>query len=645
MLDHALHILRTVYRRLCRYRYALAALLAIGTMEVFTPMAPLQRVVGAGFTVMPDSVKTLVLSREARSRLESVGRLIGEHQAEHTIRARTGSTLVRRQNLEFPSVLREALIAIEDHRYRTNLVLDYPRIVKIIAEALWTGTIDGGASGIAMQAARTIILRDHSFSIWRKIREIIVALELRTRFSAREVATYYLATAYLGQDVRGFAEASRVYLGKPVQKVTLAESVLLVCLLKAPNRYLEDSGALEARYRVVVHSLYDQGLLGRQSARVLLQDRPRIQSTKRSQSEWAAVSHFVRVAQERASQPVVETTLAPQLSRAAHGALSEAVASVQERTGVDDVTGFVIAGRGDGTVLALAGGTQPHDPNAAIRKTAWRPGSVMKPLLYGSYYSTGALPTMKLPVHPEVWDRQYTDWKVTNYTDRYQNFDGKLPAAFCLSRSLNVPASFLAQSAIGDSTFRRLEGVGVALEQHPANLIGASSVRPTRLYSALLSFVRPYGVAPKTLRYRQDEEVQTTRLYSHTSAKNTAVNLGLVVDDSLGTAHLAKRLFGWEGDRIRVKTGTGQGFTSASLFAVRPGIAVLMGVYSRSATELKYGDDRSGVTGATLTPFMNKFFESDAAQRFIRHSQFHDLPSTTVKLKSPEWFTVLPWKQ
>lgn len=626
-----------------RLHYFLAAALAIGVAEVFTPIAPLQRLAGAGVSVLPDNAKATILSQEAVSRLSSVDRLISENQADHTIRARTGSTLVRKGNLEFPPVLREALISVEDHRYRSNFVLDYPRIATVLGQTLWTGTISGGASGIAMQAARTIVLRDHSSTISRKLKEITVALELRTRFSARELVTYYLATAYLGRDVRGFAEAARAYLGKPVQRVTLAESVLLVSLLKAPNRYLDDPEALEDRYEVVVASLYYQGLLGRKPAQRMLRDRPRIQTEKRSRSEWPAVAHFTRTAREKAEQTVVRTTLDPKLSQAALAALRDAVSSVEQRTGVEDATGFFIAGRGNGTVLSMIGGTQPYTPNAAVRKTAWRPGSVMKPLLYGSFYETGGIPTLRLPVRPESWDREHSTWNVRNYTDRYEEFDGGLPAAYCLSRSLNVPASFLSQSAVGDSTFAKLGQVGIILEEHPANLIGASSMRPDRLYASLLSFVRPYGAVPRNLRYRRDREVQMTRLYDRTAARNTALNLALVVDDSLGTAHRAKQLFGWEGRRIRAKTGTGQDYTSATLFAVRPGLSVLIGVYSREGEQLRYGGGR-GVTGATLTPFINQFYESTPAKRYHRRSRF-DVPETRMKIESPEWLTVIPWER
>jgi len=617
--------------------------MAIGVAEVFTPIAPLQRMAGAGISALSENTKATILSRESASRLRSVDRLIREDQAEHTIRARTGSTLVHEGDLEFPPVLREALIAVEDHRYRSNFVLDYPRIATVVGKTLWTGTVSGGASGIAMQAARTLVLRDHSSTISRKLKEITVALELRTRFSAREIVSYYLATAYLGRDVRGFAEAARAYLGKPVQRVTLAEAVLLVSLLKAPNRYLDDSEALEDRYEVVIRSLYDQGLLGRQHARKMLRDRPQIQTEERSDSGWPAVAHFIRTVQDRAEQPVVQTTLDPKLSEAALAALRRAVSSVEQRTGVEDATGFFIAGRGNGTVLTMIGGTQPYTPNAAVRKTAWRPGSVMKPLLYGSFYETGGIPTLRLPVRPESWDREHSTWEVENYTDRYEGFDGGLPAAYSLSRSLNVPAGFLAQSAIGDSTFQKLEEAGINLEEYPANLIGASSLRPDRLYSSLLSFVRPYGTAPRSLRYRRDREVQMTRLYDKKAARNTAQNLGLVVDDSLGTAHLAHRLFGWEGRRIRVKTGTGQDYTSATLLAVRPGLCVFIGVYGRGGEQLRYGGER-GVTGATLTPFINYFYESTPAKRYRRRSQFN-VPETKVKLESPEWLTVIPWER
>lgn len=630
-----------LFGRIRRYRYVLLALITVGVLEIFTPIAPMQRAVGLGLTLLPQETKTFLFHPKVVQRLQEVESQIRKHQADHTIRTRTGKTLLRRESLQFPDRLRRILVNVENHWYWRTFVLDVPRTALVTAKFLLTGEIDGGASGIAQQAARRIVLQDRSISIKRKAKELAIALILRTRYSSSEVLTFYMATAYLGRGVTGFDEAARHYFGVPVSKLSLPQSIVLVGMLDQPNHYLRNSEALTARYRILVRSLHRRDALPGARARNLLKRRPPIQRVETSSSEWASVSHSVRQVQQKAERTVVRATVDPGLSQVAYSALSKAVKSVERRTGVEDVTGFLIAADGNGSVHTMIGGLRPYQSNVMTRKTAFRAGSAQKPLLYASFYELGFSPQFTLSVHEQTWERSTREWTVSNYSDRYSGFEEGLPAALCLSRSLNVPAARLAMTAVGDTTFTKLDKIRVDLKKYPANLIGASAVRPSRLFRGLLSFVAPYGKAP-FLRYKASTEVQFTRVYKRRAAHNTALNMGLVVEDSLGTGRLADQRFGWSSEGWRMKTGTGQQFTSASLFVSRPGLHMYIGVFSKSGEELRYGKGK-GVTGATLIPFADDFLSSNPAQRHIEHPRFRDVPETGVILDSPEWTTFQPW--
>lgn len=658
-------------------------------LEGATPVAPFQRAVGLGFALLPPSTKATVLSKDAVRRLQQIPREVQRYQRQQTVRDRHGNAIVRRHEETYPPRLKRTLLAIENHRYDSTFVLDYFGLMRVFWYLGTTGELQGGASGIAQQAARRIVLHNQDRTLVRKLKEFLVAVELRTRFTREEVLSFYLATAYLGEGIEGFAEASYALLGKPLREITSREALVLVGMLDRPNAYLRNPRLLTRRYQTLIRSLHGRGYLSTTRARKIYTARPllaveaeaspdesRLQQSEHPQSGsnrsalWPAVAHPVRMMGRYENAQDVQTALDPDLSIAARRMLLDAVASAQTKTNVSDIDGFVIAGLPDGQVLAMVGATAPYQLNHATQKSSWRPGSLAKPMLYGSFYDGGGSPRQNLRVRPVRWQLPHgKTWSVSNYTDRYARHEDGLDAAYCLSRSLNVPASQLALTEFGDTTFSRFAALGIDMRRHPANLIGAESMRPLHLFRSLLSFTPPYGAVP-SLRIRlprppAGSQADTTaggtspakavadaprqpppmkRLYSRRAAHNTALNLGLVVTDTLGTAHLAARLWNWSMRTHRVKTGTGQQWTSASVFVTTPGgLTVMMGLFSRSGKPLRFTSRPRGMSGALLLPFVHRFLESDAAQPYQPMQTFNDIPQSDVFIRSPVLARPIPW--
>ena len=132
-----------------------------------------------------------------------------------------------------PKLLQDAVIAVEDARFREHGGID-PKGMARAALALLTGGMRQGASTITQQVARTFFL-EQRFSPERKTREILIALEMEKQLTKDQILELYMNEIFLGQRAYGFAAASQVYFGKPLDKLTIAETAMLAGLPQNPH--------------------------------------------------------------------------------------------------------------------------------------------------------------------------------------------------------------------------------------------------------------------------------------------------------------------------------------------------------------------------------------------------------------------------
>ena len=107
---------------------------------------------------------------------------------------------------QMPKLLQDAVIAVEDARFREHSGID-PRGIARAALALLTGGRRQGASTITQQVARTFFLTPR-FTAERKVQEIRIALEIEKQLSKDRILELYLNEIFLGQRAYGFAAAS-----------------------------------------------------------------------------------------------------------------------------------------------------------------------------------------------------------------------------------------------------------------------------------------------------------------------------------------------------------------------------------------------------------------------------------------------------
>ncbi len=161
---------------------------------------------------------------------------------------------------DYPQVLRDALVSIEDKDFYTHSGINYWRIAGAAYRDIESGGKVQGASTLTMQLARNLFLSpDRSF--YRKMQEALLAIQIERRFTKPQIFTLYANQIFLGHGAYGFEAASEYYFSKPAKQLTLEEAALLAGLPKAPQYYspINHPDRAIKRRNLVINSMLEDG--------------------------------------------------------------------------------------------------------------------------------------------------------------------------------------------------------------------------------------------------------------------------------------------------------------------------------------------------------------------------------------------------
>ena len=134
-----------------------------------------------------------------------------------------------------PKYLQDAAVAIEDKRFEKHHGVDWKGTTRAILYTLFGKNVQGGST-ITQQLVKNVT-GDNQVTVKRKITEIYRALELEKRYEKDEILEAYLNEVYFGQRCSGVMTAARVYFGKDVSELTLAECASMMGITNNPSMY------------------------------------------------------------------------------------------------------------------------------------------------------------------------------------------------------------------------------------------------------------------------------------------------------------------------------------------------------------------------------------------------------------------------
>lgn len=147
---------------------------------------------------------------------------------------------------QIPKVMQQAVLASEDARFYEHSGVDIKGVLRAGIANITAGRTTQGGGTITMQVARNFYLKTEK-TYTRKIYEMLLAFKMESLLTKDQILEVYMNQIYLGQRAYGFASASDIYFGKPLQQISIAEAAMLAGLPQAPSAYNPINNPARAR--------------------------------------------------------------------------------------------------------------------------------------------------------------------------------------------------------------------------------------------------------------------------------------------------------------------------------------------------------------------------------------------------------------
>ncbi|HVF49840.1 MAG TPA: PBP1A family penicillin-binding protein [Pyrinomonadaceae bacterium] len=487
---------------------------------------------------------------------------------------------------DLPPVLVRAVLAIEDKRFFEHRGLD----ASGIARAAWSWVAGAGSSGgedvrrqggstITQQLVKNTYLTPER-TLRRKFNEAMLASVIERRLSKEDILALYCNEIYLGQRgsaaVRGVGQAARVYFGKELKDLTLAEAATIAGMIQSPARYAPDRHPEAAAQRrdTVISAMLDEGFINRDEADAAT--REPLSVVPLAEANNATAPYFIdyvnRVVESGLENSAgvdehnlrVYTTIDLELQQLAEKSVGRQLERLEKvyKGRKRPQAALVALDATTGQVLALVGGRSYGESQLNRATDARRqPGSVFKPFVYAAALESGLSPVSLYADAPRAFQYDVRAvYRPSNYGGGYSMRDVTMREG--LVRSLNVVTVDVALRAGLSRVADTAERFGLPRpEAYPALALGTTEATPLQIASAYAAFANGGTLLRPTVIARAAGSSNASFI-QHTPAPEQVINpstahmltdmLAAVVDH--GTARAARGAL--KGTALAGKTGT-----------------------------------------------------------------------------------------
>jgi penicillin-binding protein 2A len=379
---------------------------------------------------------------------------------------------------QVPDSMKNAVIAIEDHRFYQHHGVDYIGITRaLIRDIKARGMVEGGST-ITQQLTKNTLLTSQK-TLKRKVDEVFLAMKIEKNYSKQEILQMYLNQIYFGDGAWGIKHAARNYFSKEVKDLTISESALLAGLIKAPsalNPYHHLEKAIQRR-NIVLAQMKKQGYITTQQYEQALNERV-ILNNKGGDPFRGKYPHYVDQVFEEAIKVYhlsqdelltggyqIYTELDPNMQNAMEKVYQNETLFPK---GTDQIvqSGGILVDPATGGIRALVGGRGEHTfrgYNRAAQLKA-QPGSAIKPLaVYTPALEEGWKITDMLKDEPI----SFGEYEPSNYNHEYA---GEVPMYEAVKDSKNVSAVWLLNEIGIEKGLDATKRFGISLEKGDRNL-------------------------------------------------------------------------------------------------------------------------------------------------------------------------------
>ncbi len=480
---------------------------------------------------------------------------------------------------EIPPVMVQAILAIEDHRFFQHPGVDLFGIARALLHNAGADRLGQGGSTITQQLVKNSYLSPER-TLRRKYAEAMLSYALEQRLSKEDIFALYCNEIYLGQRgavaVRGVEEAARIYFGKELKDLSLAEAATIAGMIQGPMRYAptQHAEAAQARRNVVLGAMARDGWIGAEQAAATSKEPVVVSSSSPSDNSMAPyfVDYVNRAVSSQGDSQLdaspasqrIYTTIDLDLQQLAEAALRRQL----DRLDGDKLrtrkpqAALVALDPKTGNVLAMVGGRDYAESQLNRATDARRqPGSTFKPFVYAAALEDGMSPVQTFADSPRdfVYDRNKT-YRPANFGGGYSMRDVTMRTG--LVKSLNVVTVDIALQTGLARIANLAEKFGLPRpERYPSLALGTKEVTPLELAAAYGTFVNGgRRVQPKVIlsvgeppaKHVGNDAGPDSQVISPTTSYMLTNMLSAVIDH--GTARAARDAV--RGTATAGKTGT-----------------------------------------------------------------------------------------
>jgi len=534
----------------------------------------------------------------------------------------------QRRDVPFEQIspyFKDAVIAIEDHRYYSHFGIDPIGVTRAAIFNLRSREGTQGGSTITQQLARTLYLSNvRTFA--RKGQEAALAVMLEIFLSKKDILELYFDRVYLSGGVYGVESMSEKLFGKPASKLTLGEAAMIAGIIRAPAAYSPWTHYDAARRRsfVVLQRMREEKKITPAQEQAARAEQIRIDPLSSvSNARQGYAKEFLRqqfrdiYGGDNPPDWKVHTSFVPELQDAAEAAVRD---GLRQLGGKGLQAALVAMDPSTGNLLAMVGGSDfSQTPfNRAVRSRR-QPGSAFKPFVYSAALENGMSPVSTISGITQV--AVSAPEGVWIPRDERASERDTLTLREALLESNNAAAVLLQQHVGSRPVLRLATDLGVTNQPDvPSLALGSGLVTPLDLTAAYAVFptlgyrVRPRGIID--VENADGDRVHRTNIESEqVLSPQVAFQMLTMLEDVIdrGTGAAARRL-GVHG-AVGGKTGTTNEYRDAWFVGFNS--AVVAGVWVGYDQPERI---REGGTGARVALPIWADFIRRTAQRLPAHA-------------------------
>jgi 1A family penicillin-binding protein len=560
---------------------------------------------------------------------------------------------------DMPENLRYATIALEDQDFYSHHGIKFTSIVRaVLTDILHRGVSQGGSTITQQFVKNSLLTPERTFT--RKIKEVILSLELEQKFSKDEILAMYLNQIPYGSNAYGIEAASQTFFGKDSKDLTLDEAALLASLPQAPT-YFSPYGShlddLKSRQEFALDRMATLGYISKDQAEEF--KKVDVLNKIRPNTENISAPHFVMYVKEYLEKTYGEqavergglkvyTTLDWDKQQIAEQAVKDGAdknlknwnASNSSLVAMDPKTGQILAMVGSKDFFGksypdgcISGKTCKFESQVNVAVSSRQPGSSFKPYVYLTAFEKGYTPeTMMFDTETNFGTQGGTqDYKPQNYDGK---FHGPLPMKETLAQSLNIPAvktlylggvknSIATAKAMGITGLNKPDSYGLSL------VLGGGEVTLLDHVNAYSTFATG-GIHHDKVSILKIEDGKGSVLEQYAPSNGNRVvdeKYVAMIDYITSTNDFRAPIFGennplrFDNRPVAAKTGTTNEFRDGWTIGYTPSIAAGVWSGNNDNSPMRAGADGINVAAPIWRSFMDKVLGNYAVEKFPKYEK------------------------